>query len=148
MTRKTKYGNTMPFQAAYSREPAGRPRERIHAGLCRLSVGRKHVGELLDARVQGGGEPFCVEPELQMCGTYSTYGQQISSVSVAPMDSAPVAPMWSKGWQSAGDACVQEQTRARGSNCGDSGGGRDWGDCVSWLGCGGDKGWPGAGGSG
>jgi hypothetical protein len=28
-TRKTEYGNTMPFQAAYSGEPAERTRERI-----------------------------------------------------------------------------------------------------------------------
>jgi hypothetical protein len=38
-TRKTEDSNTMPFQAAYSGEPAERTRERIHARLCRLSLG-------------------------------------------------------------------------------------------------------------
>jgi hypothetical protein len=38
-TRKAEYGNTMPFQAAYSGEPAERPSERIHARLCQLSFG-------------------------------------------------------------------------------------------------------------
>jgi hypothetical protein len=44
--RKTEYGNAMPFPASFSAEPAERPGERIHAGLCRLSVGRNHVGAL------------------------------------------------------------------------------------------------------
>jgi hypothetical protein len=38
-TRKTEYGNTMPFQAAYSGAPAERPKERNHARLCLLSIG-------------------------------------------------------------------------------------------------------------
>jgi hypothetical protein len=38
-TRKTEYGNIMPFQAAYSGEPAERPGENIHARLCRLRIG-------------------------------------------------------------------------------------------------------------
>jgi hypothetical protein len=43
-TRKTEYGNTMPFQAGYSGEPAERPKERIHARLCLLRTG---TGKLL-----------------------------------------------------------------------------------------------------
>jgi hypothetical protein len=71
--KNTDYGNTMPFQAADSAERAERHGERIHAGLCRLRVGRKYIGELSDAQIQGGGQPFSVEPQLQMCRTCSTY---------------------------------------------------------------------------
>jgi hypothetical protein len=56
--RNPKYGSATPFQAASSGEPAERPGERIHARLCQMSVGRKHVGKLSDSQIQGGGQPF------------------------------------------------------------------------------------------
>jgi hypothetical protein len=67
----------VPLPAAYLAEPAQRPGERIHARLCQLSIERMHVGELSDVQLQGGGQPFSVEPELQMCHTCSTDGWQI-----------------------------------------------------------------------
>jgi hypothetical protein len=67
----------VPFPAAYSAEPAERPGERIHAGLCQLSIERMHIGELSHMQLQGGGQPFSVEPELQMCHTCSADGWQI-----------------------------------------------------------------------
>jgi hypothetical protein len=43
-------------------------------GLCQVSVGRKSVGELSDAQMEGRGQIFSLEPELQMCRTCSTIG--------------------------------------------------------------------------
>jgi hypothetical protein len=94
-TRKTEYGNTMLFQAAYSGEPAGIPGERIHARLCGLCVGRKDVGDLSGMQIQEGGQTFSVKPELKMC-TCSTHEQQI--VRTCNTDgSAPVGSIGSKG---------------------------------------------------
>jgi hypothetical protein len=86
----------MLFQAAYLVEPAEIPGERIHAGLSGLSGGRKHVGELSDAQMQGGGQPFSVEPELQMCRSVALMGCE-PFPPFTPIDSVPVAPVGSKG---------------------------------------------------
>jgi hypothetical protein len=67
MTNYSKHGTTMLLPAAYSAEPAERPGERIHAGLCREIAERKHVVELSDAQFQEGSQPFSVDPELQIC---------------------------------------------------------------------------------
>jgi hypothetical protein len=76
---------------ASQEEPAGRPTQRVYARPCGLCVKIKHVGELSDVQIQKGGQPFSLEPELQMCRTCSTDEQQ-SFAPVTPIDSAPVAP--------------------------------------------------------
>jgi hypothetical protein len=100
----------MPFQAPYSGEAAGRP-ERVHARLCRLCVGRKLVGQLSDVQIQGGGQPFSIEPELQRCRSCSTDEQQI--VRTCNTDGAKGSEQPTGAVQCDAVQCVQEQTRAR-----------------------------------
>jgi hypothetical protein len=73
-TRYTECSNAAPLPAIYSAKPAEIPGERSDAGLLLSSAGRKYIGELSDAQVHGGGQPFSVEPELQMCCTCTTDG--------------------------------------------------------------------------